>query len=94
MTQGHREQISIGGEAILSTTGQVHIIKQSDPCNKFFHDLVKWNNKWNSLVAITKALGEKTTSIHEVAEEFVSHFERLLCTNVICSPLDSNPPAG
>lgn len=55
-------------------------MRQSDHCNKFFHNLVKLNNKRNTLVIITKASGEQPTNLREVANEFVSHFDKLLST--------------
>lgn len=64
-------------------------LKQSDRCKKFFHDLVKRNNKRNTLIAITKSSGEHTTSLQEVAAEFAGHFEHLLGTAVPCTALDS-----
>lgn len=44
--------------------------------------MVKWNNKHNTFMAITKASGKQTTSLQEFADEFVSKFERLLGTKV------------
>lgn len=61
--------------------------KGSDRCTRFFHDLVKRNNKRNSIVAITKRSGEHTTSLSEA--EFVDYFQSLLGQPVQCSPLDS-----
>lgn len=49
-------------------------LRQSDRCNKFFHDLVKRNNKRNTLVTITRASGEQTTSLREIADEFCIAF--------------------
>lgn len=67
-------------------------LKQSDRCNKFFHDLVKRNNKRNSVMAITKAFGEQTTSTREVEEEFVSHFEKLMGKAKTCPPVNATAP--
>lgn len=56
---------------------------------KFFHDLVKRNNKPNAIVVITKASGEQTTSVQEVAAEFISYFQNLMWTITCCSDLDN-----
>ncbi|XP_074560786.1 uncharacterized protein LOC141816966 [Curcuma longa] len=46
-------------------------LRSSDKCTKFFHDVVKRNNKRNAIIMLKKRDGEQTTSIFEVAEEFV-----------------------
>lgn len=49
-------------------------LKNSDRCTRFFHDLVKRNNKRNVIVTITKQFGEQTISLGKVAAEFVGTF--------------------
>lgn len=67
-------------------------LKNSDRCMKFFHELVKQNNKHNTIVAITKTFGEHTTNIADVATEFVAYFQNLLGTAMYCNDhdLDAN----
>lgn len=48
-----------------------------DRCSKFFHDLIKRNNKRNLILAITKRDGVVTSCKDEIAAEFVGYFKRL-----------------
>lgn len=49
---------------------------------------VKRNNKCRTIVAITEASGESTTSLPKVAMEFIEHFHNLLETTAQCDELD------
>lgn len=46
-----------------------------DRCSKFFHDLIKRNNKKNSIIALTKADGLVITREEEIAAEFVKYYK-------------------
>lgn len=63
-------------------------LKNSGRCMKFFHDLIKWNNKRNTIVAIMKTSSEHAISISDVAAEFVAYYRNLLETKVHCDDLD------
>lgn len=45
-------------------------LKQSDRYNKFFHDMVKRNNKRNSIVALVKESGEHMTSSRKSGQQY------------------------
>lgn len=59
--------------SFLQQRAKCAYLKSSDRFMKFFHDLVKRNNKRNSIADIMKANGESTTSLSEVAGEFVAY---------------------
>lgn len=59
-------------------------LTQSDRCSKFFHNLIKRNNKRNTIVAIPKGTGENTTSVQKVTAEFVFHFCNLMGAAAEC----------
>lgn len=44
-------------------------------------------NKHNTIVALVRRSGEHTTSLAQVAEEFVSNFQELLGTMTLCNAL-------
>ncbi|XP_074570567.1 uncharacterized protein LOC141827233 [Curcuma longa] len=69
-------------------------LKSADKCTKFFHDVVKRNNKRNAIITLKKRNGDQTTSINEVAEEFVDYFHGLLGKKEACTFLDSNEIDG
>lgn len=56
-------------------------VRFGDRCSKFFHDLIKRNNKRNSIVAITKRDGLVVTDEYEIAAEFVDYYSNLLRTS-------------
>lgn len=62
-------------------------LKNSNKCTEFFHDLVKRNNKHNTIVVIVKRLGEHTTSLNEVVVKFEDHFQELMGIAVQCKGL-------
>lgn len=43
-----------------------------DRCSKFFHDMIKKNNKRNSIIALTKRDENVTTDAGEIGLEFVA----------------------
>ncbi|KAK6142302.1 hypothetical protein DH2020_022650 [Rehmannia glutinosa] len=63
-------------------------LNQSDRDTKFFHDLVKRNKKRNQVVVVCKEDVLPTTSIDEVAKEFITFYECLLGTSDSCEPID------
>ncbi|XP_042472114.1 uncharacterized protein LOC122054743 [Zingiber officinale] len=69
-------------------------LKSADKCTKSFHDVVKRNNKRNAIITLKKRNRDQTTSINEVAEEFVDYFHGLLGKKEAYTFLDSNEIAG
>lgn len=57
-------------------------LRNVDRNTKFFHDLVKRNNRQNTIVALQCESGESTTSLQEVASDFVAQFRQLLGTSI------------
>ncbi|XP_042437084.1 uncharacterized protein LOC122023053 [Zingiber officinale] len=60
-------------------------LRNSDKCTKFFHDVVKRNNKRNAIIMLKKRDEEQTTSLGEVAEEFIDYFHGLLGQKEVCA---------
>ncbi|XP_052197218.1 uncharacterized protein LOC127804399 [Diospyros lotus] len=58
------------------------------PCTKFFHAIVKRNSKRNFIAAISRADGSLTTSLDEVAGEFIRFYEGLLGSSKPCKAID------
>ncbi|XP_074579112.1 uncharacterized protein LOC141835635 [Curcuma longa] len=52
-------------------------LRSADKCTKFFHDVVKQNNKRNAIITLLKWNGDQTESIEEVGEECVDYFHGL-----------------
>lgn len=69
-------------------------LKNSNRSTKFFHDLVKRNNKRGAIITLTKQSGEQTSSLEEVANEFVVYYQGLLGASEPCIPLDSSNMGG
>lgn len=57
-----------------------HFVQLGDRCSKFFHGLIKRNNKRNSILALTKNDGMVTSNGEEIASEFVNYYLNLLGT--------------
>lgn len=74
-------------ESHFPATCEMCISQISDRCTKFFHDMIKRNNKRNTIVAIVKRPGEHTTSLSEVATEFEEYLQELLGTTMLCREL-------
>ncbi|XP_022849889.1 uncharacterized protein LOC111371978 [Olea europaea var. sylvestris] len=52
-------------------------LKNSDKCTKFFHSIVKRNNKRNFIAVVLKRDGSYTSSQKQVADEFVHLYSEL-----------------
>lgn len=61
-------------------TGEFQML--GDRCSKFFHDLIKRNNKRNLILAITKRDRVVTSCKDESAAEFVGYFKQRLGQSV------------
>ncbi|XP_073313562.1 uncharacterized protein [Primulina huaijiensis] len=61
--------------------------RSCDRCTKFFHDLIKRNNKRNAIVVIRKADGRTTMHQGEIAQEFISFYKLLLGSKINITPL-------
>lgn len=53
-------------------------LKQCDRYTKFFHDLIKRNNKMKTIVAVKKLDGTMTTDTCEIVEEFAQFYQNIL----------------
>ncbi|XP_022849901.1 uncharacterized protein LOC111371993 [Olea europaea var. sylvestris] len=53
-------------------------LKNNDKCTKFFHSMVKRNTKRNFIATVSKGDGTYTSSLQEVANEFLHFYSDLL----------------
>lgn len=65
-------------------------LKNSDRCTKFFHDLIKRNNKRNARIAIDLDDGSCTMDGNIIVNEFVNHYKKLLGARVDREPLNDS----
>lgn len=63
-------------------------LKNSDKCTKFFYMMAKRNAKRNFIVAVSREDGSSTTSLDQIAEEFIGFFQNLLGTSSGFVPID------
>lgn len=66
----------------LAQKAKCHYLQQGDRCTKFFHDLIKRNNKCNSIIALKTAYGSITTNEAVISDLFFHHFKSLMGSNV------------
>ncbi|CAH9089943.1 unnamed protein product [Cuscuta europaea] len=64
-----------------------HLI-QGDKCTKYFHSIVKKNLARNTITALKLPNGDSTTSIDQVAMEFVEFYTKLFGTHYPTTGLD------
>ncbi|XP_073289439.1 uncharacterized protein [Primulina huaijiensis] len=72
----------------LAQKAKCSYLKQGDRCTKFFHDLIKRNNKRNDIVAIKKSDGGVTINQEDIVNEFIIFYRNLLGSKEDRIPLD------
>ncbi|XP_073033909.1 uncharacterized protein [Primulina eburnea] len=72
----------------MAQQAKFRYLKECDRCTKFFHDLIKRNNKNNSIAAIQTQDGNITIDSAEIAQQFVGFYEGLLETKGDRIPVD------
>lgn len=65
-------------------------LKNSDLCAKFFHDLIKRNNKQNAIIAMDLEDGSSTMDENIIVTEFVKYYKNLLGASVDRETLNWN----
>lgn len=66
----------------LAQKAKCKYLNQGDRCTKFFHDLIKRNNKRNAIVTICKRDGSFTVDGNEIANEFVNYYKSILGSKI------------
>jgi hypothetical protein len=81
--------IKFAEKQFFSQKIKCNFLKHSDKGSKFFHALLGQNHRRNFIPAIMCSHGSLSTSLHEVGNEFVSFYQRLLGSSRTTLPLDS-----
>ncbi|XP_073049432.1 uncharacterized protein [Primulina eburnea] len=67
---------------------KINYLKQGDMCTKFFHDLIKRNNKRNVILAIKNSEANFVTDLKEIAQCFIHFYYDLLGKKLSTAPID------
>lgn len=77
-----REMLLEADRLFLAQKSKCTYLMQNDMCTKFFHDLIKINNKKNAIVSLALHDGSSTVDSLNISHEFVQHFRDLLGVKV------------
>lgn len=75
-------------QSFIAQKAKISYLKQGDRCTKFFHALIKRNNKKRAILAVQKTDGTTTMNPNEITHQFVNYYHDLLGRNVDRNHID------
>ncbi|XP_073295036.1 uncharacterized protein [Primulina huaijiensis] len=74
--------------SFIAQKAKIKFLQPGDRCTKFYHDLIKRNNKRNAIAAIQNTDGTITTDQAEIVQLFIDSYKNLLGRKVDTIPVD------